>query len=129
MTSSVILALAVFGASAVEMVEALTIVLAAGVSRGWRSALEGAAAAAIVLTVLVAGVGVRACLVVRPPQAHRQCGRRLGLQAQVGQHIAHQRLVNQQLAERAADSRPHQAVAAKGRAGTGRRCGYRTGRV
>jgi len=58
MTSSVILALAVFGASAVEMVEALTIVLAAGVSRGWRSALEGAAAAAIVLTVLVAGVGV-----------------------------------------------------------------------
>jgi uncharacterized membrane protein len=57
-TSSVILALAVFGASAVEMVEALTIVLAAGVSRGWRSALEGAAAAAIVLTVLVASVGV-----------------------------------------------------------------------
>jgi len=58
MTSSVILALAVFGASAVEMVEALTIVLAAGVSRGWRSALEGAAAAAVVLAVLVAGVGV-----------------------------------------------------------------------
>jgi uncharacterized membrane protein len=57
-TSSVILALAVFGASAVEMVEALTIVLAAGVSRGWRSALEGAAAAALVLTVLVAVVGV-----------------------------------------------------------------------
>jgi uncharacterized membrane protein len=58
MTSAVILALAVFGASAVEMVEALTIVLAAGVSRGWRSAIEGAAAAALVLTVLVAAVGV-----------------------------------------------------------------------
>jgi uncharacterized membrane protein len=57
-TSEVILALAVFGASAVEMVEALTIVLAAGVSRGWRSAIEGAAVAAIVLTVLVAAVGV-----------------------------------------------------------------------
>jgi uncharacterized membrane protein len=57
-TSSLILALAVFGASAVEMVEALTIVLAAGVSRGWRSAFEGAAAAAVVLTVLVAAVGV-----------------------------------------------------------------------
>ncbi|HXY43457.1 MAG TPA: hypothetical protein VEH29_04665 [Acidimicrobiales bacterium] len=57
-TSSVILALAVFGASSVEMVEALTIVLAAGVSRGWRSAFEGAAAAAAVLAVLVGAVGV-----------------------------------------------------------------------
>jgi uncharacterized membrane protein len=57
-TSEAILALAVFGASSVEMVEALTIVLAAGVSRGWRSAFEGAAAAAVVLAVLVAAVGV-----------------------------------------------------------------------
>jgi uncharacterized membrane protein len=57
-TSAVILALAVFGASSVEMVEALTIVLAAGVSRGWRSAFEGAAAAAVVLAVLVGVVGV-----------------------------------------------------------------------
>ena len=40
------------------MVEALTIVVAAGVSRGWRSALEGAAAAALVLGVLVVAVGV-----------------------------------------------------------------------
>jgi Ca2+/H+ antiporter, TMEM165/GDT1 family len=52
------LVLAVFGASAVEMVEALTIVLAAGTSRGWRSALEGAAAAIGVLAVLVVAVGV-----------------------------------------------------------------------
>jgi len=50
--------LAVFGATSVEMVEALTIVVAAGVSRGWRSALEGAAAALVVLTVLVGAVGV-----------------------------------------------------------------------
>jgi len=57
-TSSVILALAVFGASAVEMVEALTIVVASGVTRGWRSALEGAAAAVLVLAVLVVAVGV-----------------------------------------------------------------------
>ncbi|MFZ0170337.1 MAG: hypothetical protein WAL04_01520 [Acidimicrobiales bacterium] len=57
-TSSVVLALAVFGASAVEMVEALTIVLAAGVSRGWRSAFEGAAAAIVVLAVLVGVVGL-----------------------------------------------------------------------
>jgi uncharacterized membrane protein len=57
-TSTVVLALAVFGASAVEMVEALTIVTAAGVTRGWRSAFEGAAAAALVLTALVLAVGV-----------------------------------------------------------------------
>jgi uncharacterized membrane protein len=52
------LALAVFGASAVEMVEALTIVLAAAVARGTRSALEGAFAAVALLAVLVAGLGL-----------------------------------------------------------------------
>jgi len=57
-SSTVVLVLAVFAASLVEMVEALTIVVAAGVSRGWRSALEGAAAAAVVLGVLVLAVGV-----------------------------------------------------------------------
>ncbi len=57
-SSTVVLVLAVFAASLVEMVEALTIVVAAGVSRGWRSALEGAAAAAGVLGVLVLAVGV-----------------------------------------------------------------------
>ena len=46
-----------FLASAVEMVEALTIVLAAGVARGWRSALAGAAAAACVLAAVVAALG------------------------------------------------------------------------
>ncbi|HZU80507.1 MAG TPA: hypothetical protein VE991_11375, partial [Acidimicrobiales bacterium] len=54
-TSLVVLVLAVFGASAVEMVEALTIVLAAG-TRSWSSALRGAAAAVLLLVVLV-GVG------------------------------------------------------------------------
>jgi uncharacterized membrane protein len=57
-TSQWVLVLAVFGASTVEMVEALTIVLASGTSRGWRSAFEGAAAAVGVLAVLVAAVGV-----------------------------------------------------------------------
>ncbi|HVA08597.1 MAG TPA: hypothetical protein VNG12_17830 [Acidimicrobiales bacterium] len=57
-SSAVVLALAVFGASAVEAVEALTIVLAAGTSRGWRSAAEGVVAALAVLVVIVAGVGV-----------------------------------------------------------------------
>jgi len=57
-TSTLILILAVFGASSVEMVEALTIVVAAGVSRGWRSALEGAATAVVVLALLVGFIGV-----------------------------------------------------------------------
>ena len=57
-TSTVVLVLAVFGASTVEMVEALTIVVASGTTRGWRSALEGAAAALVVLAVLVGVVGV-----------------------------------------------------------------------
>ncbi len=57
-SSTIVLVIAVFGASLVEMVEALTIVVAAGVSRGWRSALLGAGAAALVLGVLVLAVGV-----------------------------------------------------------------------
>jgi uncharacterized membrane protein len=56
-SSAIVLIVAVFLASAVEMVEALTIVVAAGIGRGWRSALEGAAAAVVVLGVVVAAVG------------------------------------------------------------------------
>jgi uncharacterized membrane protein len=52
-----LLVLSSFLASAVEMVEALTIVLAAGVARGWRSALIGAASAAVALAVVVAALG------------------------------------------------------------------------
>ena len=57
-SSTLVLVLAVFAASLVEMVEALTIVVAAGVSRGWRPALEGAAAALLLLGVLVLAVGI-----------------------------------------------------------------------
>jgi uncharacterized membrane protein len=56
-TSEIVLVLAVFGASLVEMVEALTLVLAAG-TRSWRSAMEGTAAALVVLAALVLGVGL-----------------------------------------------------------------------
>lgn len=58
MSATVILMLAVFGASCVEAVEAFTIVLAAGTTRGWRSAMEGTVTALVVLGVLVGAVGV-----------------------------------------------------------------------
>lgn len=49
---------ATFLGTAVEFIEALTIVLAVGVVRGWKSALSGMAAALIVLVALVALFGV-----------------------------------------------------------------------
>jgi uncharacterized membrane protein len=51
------LALSVFLACAVEAVEALTIVLAVGATRGWRSALWGAGTAAAILAAAVAALG------------------------------------------------------------------------
>ena len=56
-TGALVVATAVFLASAVEMVEALTIVLAVGVTRGWRSAFEGVAVALLVLAGLVVALG------------------------------------------------------------------------
>lgn len=57
-TSGVIaLFVTVFLASAVEMVEALTIVVAVGATKGWRSAFEGAAVALLALAALVAVFG------------------------------------------------------------------------
>jgi uncharacterized membrane protein len=47
----------VFAACAVEAVEAVTIVLAAGLTRGWRSALAGLAAALVLLAAIVAVLG------------------------------------------------------------------------
>jgi len=49
--------LAAFLASLVECVEALTVILAVGTVRGWRSALAGAAAALALLGLLVALLG------------------------------------------------------------------------
>jgi uncharacterized membrane protein len=51
------LAISVFLACAVEAVEALTIVLAVGVTRSWRSALTGVGAATATLAVIVAALG------------------------------------------------------------------------
>ena len=51
------LAASTFLASAVEFVEAFTIVLAMGVTRGWRSALTGTALALVALTGITAVAG------------------------------------------------------------------------
>jgi uncharacterized membrane protein len=51
------LAISVFLACAVEAVEALTIVLAVGYTRSWRSSLVGVGAAAAVLAALTAALG------------------------------------------------------------------------
>ena len=57
MTPDVFLFLSAFLASAVEMVEALTIVLAMGVTRGWRPTLVGTGVALIALAAIVAVLG------------------------------------------------------------------------
>jgi uncharacterized membrane protein len=61
--SSLALFLTVFIACAVEAVEALTIVLAAGLTREWRSTFQGMAAALAVLAVTVAVLGPALTLV------------------------------------------------------------------
>ncbi len=55
--NDLVLALTVFVACAVEAVEALTIVLAAGLTREWRSTFQGMAAALVVLAIVVAALG------------------------------------------------------------------------
>lgn len=55
--TGIFVVLASFLASGVEMVEALTIVLAAGVTRGWRSSLVGVGAALVVLAAITAVLG------------------------------------------------------------------------
>ena len=52
-----LLVLAVFAACLVESVEALTIVLAVGVTRGWHATMRGVAAGLVVLAALVAALG------------------------------------------------------------------------
>jgi uncharacterized membrane protein len=53
-TGAVILVFTTFLASAVEAVEALTVVLAVGISRGWRSSLIGAGTATLALGAVIA---------------------------------------------------------------------------
>jgi uncharacterized membrane protein len=57
MTRGIFLFVSAFLASGVEVVEMLTIVLAVGVTRGWRSTLLGAGAAALILAGIVAVLG------------------------------------------------------------------------
>src|SRR3954454_20288637 len=55
--STPILVLTAFLASAVEMVEAVTIILAVGLTRGWRAAIIGTVAGLLTLAVVVAALG------------------------------------------------------------------------
>ncbi|HLX32716.1 MAG TPA: hypothetical protein VKR79_08095 [Gaiellaceae bacterium] len=56
-TGNTFLVLSAFLASAVEFVEALTIVLASGLARGWRSSLAGLGAATVALAAITAALG------------------------------------------------------------------------
>jgi uncharacterized membrane protein len=56
-TSTILIIGGAFLASAVEMVEALTIVLGVGLVRGWRSTLIGVASATVVLALAVLALG------------------------------------------------------------------------
>jgi uncharacterized membrane protein len=64
LTNLVIAATPAFIASAVEFVEATTIVLAVGITRGWRAPLVGTALATLTLAVIVAILGVALVTVV-----------------------------------------------------------------
>lgn len=55
---NILLVASAFLASSVEMVEAITIILAVGVTKGWRTALSGVVCASIALAVTVALLGV-----------------------------------------------------------------------
>ena len=55
---NILVILATFIAAAVEWVEALTIVLAVGLVRGWRSAFVGMAIALVALVALIAAFGI-----------------------------------------------------------------------
>ena len=57
-------ALPAFLASAVEFVEATTIVLAVGVTRGWRAPLVGSLAAALTLALIIGTLGVAIVTIV-----------------------------------------------------------------
>jgi uncharacterized membrane protein len=57
MNTDLVILLTAFVASAVEAVEALTIVLAVGTVRGWRSTMTGVAAALAVLALVIATLG------------------------------------------------------------------------
>ena len=64
MTALLVAALPSFAASGVEFVEATTIVLAVGVTRGWRAPLVGTLAASLTLAVVIGTVGVAIVTIV-----------------------------------------------------------------
>ena len=78
-TGAVFLVVSAFLASTVEMVEALTIVLAVGVSRQWRSTLIGVGAALGALAAVIAALGPALALIpIDALRVERVDGRALG---------------------------------------------------
>lgn len=57
MTTALFVVAGSFLASAVEMVEALTIVLAMGITRGWRATIVGSVAALVALAAIIVAIG------------------------------------------------------------------------
>src|SRR5947209_13236827 len=64
LTTLAIAATPAFIASAVEFVEATTIVLAVGITRGWKAPLAGTALAVLTLAVIVGTLGVALVTVI-----------------------------------------------------------------
>src|SRR6267378_1811446 len=64
LASLMVAAAPAFIASAVEFVEATTIVLAVGITRGWRAPLAGTALASLTLALIIATLGVALVTVV-----------------------------------------------------------------
>lgn len=68
MNATLLVVTATFLASAVEAVEALTIVLAVGLTHGWKTSLLGVATGSLALAVIVIGLGPALVSVIRLDQ-------------------------------------------------------------
>ena len=119
MTGDLLLVLGAALASGVEMVEATTIVLALGMSRGWRAPLLGAGAALGVLAVATVGARPRA----RAHPDRLAPARRRHARAAVRAPVAAQG--DPSRGRRAAEARRGGDVRAGGRAGARDRAGER----
>ena len=101
-------------ASFVEFVEAFTIVLAMGVTRGWRSTLDGTAVALVALAVVVSSRATRSPSIPRGAAAARHRDVAADLRAPVAAQGGHALGRPQVAARRAGDLRSEEAAARRG---------------